>query len=34
MVLNELEQQYFGDQYMGLFTTALDEVMNRTRVIL
>ena len=34
MVLNELEQQYFGDQYQGMFTTALDEVMKQTRIIL
>ncbi len=34
MVLNELEQEYFGQQYKGMFTTALDEVFKRTRVIL
>lgn len=34
MVLNELEQEYFGQQYMGMFTTALDEVFRRTRVML
>ncbi|MCR4602439.1 MAG: hypothetical protein K5683_02750 [Prevotella sp.] len=34
MVLNELEQQFFGDSYKGIFTTALDEVFNKTRMIL
>ncbi len=34
MVLNELEQQYFGDQYKGIFTTALDEVLGQTRMML
>ncbi len=33
MVLNELEQQYFGDQYMGMFTQALDEVFAQTRIL-
>ena len=34
MVLNELEQQYYGNEYLGMMTTAIDEVMSRTRVIL
>ena len=34
MVLNELEQQYFGTQYQGMLTTALDEVMKQTRILL
>lgn len=34
MVLNELEQQFFGTEYQGMFTTALDEVMGQTRMIL
>lgn len=34
MVLNELEQNYFGSQYQGMFTTALDEVMKQTRILL
>lgn len=34
MVLNELEQKYYGNEYLGMMTTAIDEVMSRTRVIL
>ena len=34
MVLNELEQQYYGNAYLGMMTTALDEVFSRTRVLL
>lgn len=33
MVLNELEQQYFGREYLGMFTTVLDEVFNRVRIM-
>lgn len=34
MVLNEMERQYYGSQYQGMFTTALDEVLSQTRIIL
>ena len=33
MVLNELEREYFGNQYLGMMTTAIDEVFNRVRVL-
>ena len=33
MVLNELEQKYFGSQYLGMLTTALDEMFRRVRVL-
>jgi hypothetical protein len=34
MVLNEMEQEYFGNEYMGMFTTALDEVLGQTRMMM
>lgn len=33
MVLNELEQQYYGNAYLGMMTTAIDEVFGRVRVL-
>lgn len=33
MVLNELEQAYFGNQYLGMMTTAIDEVFKTVRVL-
>ena len=33
MVLGELEQEFFGNQYQGMLTAALDEVFSRTRMI-
>ena len=33
MVLNDLEQEYFGEQYMGMLTAALDEVFEKTRML-
>ena len=33
-VLNELERDYFGTQYQGMFTTALDEVFRQTKIIM
>lgn len=33
MVLNDLEQEFFGEQYMGMLTTALDEVFQKTRTL-
>lgn len=33
MVLNELEQAYFGNEYLGMMTTAIDEVFKRVRVL-
>lgn len=34
MVLNEMEQEYFGNEYMGMFTTALDEVLGQTTMMM
>lgn len=34
MVLNEMEQSYFGTEYQGMFTTALDEVMGQMKWIM
>ena len=33
MVLNELERDYFGNAYLGMMTTAIDQVFNRVRVL-
>lgn len=33
MVLNDLEREFFGNQYLGMMTTAIDEVFNRVRVL-
>ena len=33
MVLNDLEQDYFGQQYQGMLTTALDEAFRQVRVL-
>lgn len=33
MVLNELEQKYFGNEYLGMMTTAVDEVFRTVRVL-
>lgn len=34
MVLNELERDYYGSEYQGLFTTALDTVMGQMKWIM
>ena len=34
MVLNEMEQQYFGSAYQGMLTTVLDGLTSQTRIIL
>ena len=33
MVLNEMEQKFYGDSYLGMMTTALDEVLGQVRVL-
>ena len=33
MVLNEMEQQFYGNSYLGMLTTALDGVLGQVRVL-
>ena len=33
MVLNELEQQYYGNAYLGMMTTALDELTSQLKIL-
>ena len=33
MVLNEMEQQFYGSQYLGMLSTAIDELTGQLRVL-
>jgi len=33
MVLNEMEQKFYGDAYLGMLTTGLDALTGRVRVL-